>query len=372
MIKKSINIILLTLLACVFALSIVVLAEQKMESVTSSLGPLPVPRRVVDRPLVIGFQSGNMAYESSQRNYKQTQNEIGKRGWKLISNLDTTTPALQREGIENLINQNVDAIVVCYNQMEVIKDLIIKAREKGIGFYNIDTEVRDGVIINPTCANGVVGAQMAYYGINKLKERGNMLILTAESSQNPRRRCLPARALIDGDWPALTCVGFESMKIPGWDKDAFDITQNYLTKYNNDIQWVFAGWDTPGIFAARAIEEAGLTRKDCFVTGIDGGKQAYAEIRKGSPFIATMSEPFEQYTHITFEVIQQVQVDGIAPGEPGSIRPPDSAIIYVECVLTTPENVPAEGSSIHEVFKSTYYDPNDKEAWYFWGEPYRI
>ena len=158
--------------------------------------------------------------------------------------------------------------------------------------------------------------------------------------------------------------------ITSW-KDAYDITQNYLAKHDNDIQWIFAPWDGAGWSAAKAVSEAGLTREDVFITGIDGGSNAYSEIRKGSSFIACLSQPFELYTHDVCEVVNQVQIEGIAPGETGSIIP-HSRSIYGNGVVTSASNLPEPGTNIHEVFKDSYYNPNNKDAWYFWGKPYII
>jgi ABC-type sugar transport system substrate-binding protein len=370
MFNKSIKLIVLTLLIFIFVFWTVTLAEQSTESFTASI-PLPVPRVVTDRQFVLGLVYSELSMESFQRSWIQAQIEAEKRGWKLIANVDALTIDLQRNAVENLINQDVDAILVWLYMVEGYKDLVLKAREKGIGFYVMDeTAPRDGVIASPTIYNGVAGAKMAYYGINRLKGVGNVLILNELGVV--RERTFVAKGLIEcGQWPNLNIVGFEDMKSPGWEKDSFDIAQNYLTKYNNDIQWIFAPWDTPGIFASRAVEEAGLTRDDLFITGIDGGTQAYAEIRSGGPLVATISQPFELFTHTIFEVINQVQIEGIAPGAPNSMIP-DGRVIYLEPVLTTTENVPASGTNIHELFVDSYYDPNNKDAWYNWGEPYKI
>lgn len=368
MFSKSIKLFIVTLLIFVFAFGIVAFT-QETESITSTT-PLPVPRLVKDRQFVLGCNLGSIAGESSFRNWTQLNNEVEHRGWKLVANLDAATIDLQRAGVENLINQDVDAILLWYNTMEGLKDLIITAREKGIGFYLVDTELRDGVIINPTQPNGVVGAQMTYYGFGRLKGVGNVLILN-NMGHILRQRCFAAQGLVANEWPTLKLLGFENMKTPGWEKDSYDITQNYLTRFDNDVQWVFAGWDTPGFYAARAIEEAGLTRADCFSTGIDGGTAAYSEIRKGTPFTATMSQPFEEYTHIACDVINQIQLEGIAPGAPGSMVDP-TRIIYVTPQLTTPENCPMPGTNIHTLFTASYYDPEIKDAWYTWGKPYQV
>jgi len=365
MIKKSTKIIVLALIICVFAFGLVALAQT--ETVTSDT-PLPQPR-VVDKPKV-AFLGVNMTSESCQRNWFHAQIEAAERGWEMIGLVDLAESPEQRDAFENVINQDVDAIIIMYLTMEPLRDLILKAREKGIGVYCIDTEIREGVIINPTQPNGVVGAKMTYYGLDRTRGRGGVLILSI-TTHILRRRTFAARGLLDNDWPALEVLGYEDMPIPGWEKAAYDIAQNYLTRFGDDLDWIFAGWDTPGIFAARAVEEAGLTRDDVFITGIDGGTQAYAEIRAGSPFIATMSQPFEQYTHIVFEAIREIQVDGLGIGEPGSMIPP-STVYYVDPVLTTPENLPPVGANIHEVFAGTYYDASNEDAWYTWGEPYRV
>jgi len=368
MLSKGIKLFVLTLLIFVFVFGMFAFA-QETESLTAPT-PLPVPRVVKDRQVVVGILSSGLTSESAQRNWIHAQIEVAKRGWKMISNVDATTVELQRASLENLINQNVDGIILWYYTMEASKDLILKAREKGIGVYCLDTELRDGVLLNATQGNGTVGASVCHYGVDRLKEKGNVLILSI-TTHILRIRCYAAKGMIENEWPAVELVGFENMRVPGWEKDAFDITQNYLTKFNNNIQWIFAGWDTPGIFAARAVEEAGLTRKELFITGIDGGTQAYSEIRKGSPFTATMSQPFEEYCHLCFEAMDEIQVKGIAPGAAGSMIP-TSRTIYVLPVMTTPENVPQPGTNIHELFKASYYDPNNKDAWYTWGQPYKV
>lgn len=373
MFNKVIKLVILTLLILVFAFGIVALAAQKTESVTSAQ-PLPVPRVVIDRPLVLGYQMTEVAHESSQRIFLQVQNEAEKRGWKLIANTDADDVVKQRAGLENFINQDVDAIIVFNGVMETWEDLILKAREKGIGFYSIDTGLSDGVIINTTQQNGVAGAKMVYFGVDKLMERGggNVLVINCPEQLVYRQRSAAAKGLLETEWPEIEMVGYEIMQsiITSW-KDAYDITQNYLAKYDNDIQWIFAPWDGAGWSAAKAVLEAGLTRDDVFITGIDGGSNAYSEIRKGSPFIACLSQPFELYTHDVCEVVNQVQIEGIAPGENGSIVP-NSRSLYGLGVVTSSSNLPEPGTNIHEVFKDSYYDPNNKDAWYFWGKPYII
>ena len=95
----------------------------------------------------------------------------------------------------------------------------------------------------------------------------------------------------------------------------------------------------------------------------------YSMIRSGSPFVATVSQPFEYYVHPVFEVINQVEM-GIGPDHPDSLVPP-GRVIYATPYLTDETN----GTSIHAVFGYYGMDPDDPDAWFNWqdaGGPYKI
>jgi ABC-type sugar transport system substrate-binding protein len=189
-----------------------------------------------------------------------------------------------------------------------------------------------------------------------------------------RRRAYVAATLFERDFPAVDLLAEEFLILEGYPERAYNTAANWMTKYGNKLDWIFGAWDIPGIYAARAVEQAGFTRDDIFITGIDGGSQAYSMIRKGTPFVACISQPFELYAHTIFEAINEVQVKGIKPGARGSMVP-SSAVIYHTPVLTDETNVPEPGQSIHAVFNYYGYDPNDMNAWYNWkekGGPYMI
>ncbi len=369
---KKVLLMLLVVSMVISVVSVGAVFGEEMETFTSDV-PLPMPRVVTDRPLYIGYVCPTMAWESSQREWHHLQIEAERRGWEVISIRNAETGDLQRDALDTFINKNVDAMILGNLQMENVTDLILKAREKGIGSYVLDNVVRDGVFASTTQPNGLVGMQMFYYGINNLlkNQRGKILAVTRKGHANAGPRCYPVVAVAENFYPGLEVVGFEDLPMPGWEKASFDIAVNYITRYGDDLDWVFGGWDQVGMFAARAAEQAGYTRDDIFATGIDGGTQAYAEIRKGSPFVASMSQSFELFLHTLLEVIDQIQVKGIGPEEKGSMIP-EGRYIYCAPALTTEKTLPPVGASIHEIFADTYYDPNDKDAWYFWGEPYKL
>jgi ABC-type sugar transport system substrate-binding protein len=334
----------------------------------SAEDPLPMPKVKSDGKLELGWLVEEMTFESFARDYYQGELECKERGWSVYPVLDARTIDKQRDAMEIFIRRNLDAIVINYAQMESIKDLVIQAREKGIGVYCVDNSIVPGVIANATQYNGVVGSRMFYYGMEKLNGRGKVLFMNEARPVIYQERLYAAEGILVNCYPGMELVKHELCK---------DLEEYYtkavdnITKYGNELDWIFVYADLDGLGAIRAVEQAGFTRDDIFVTGVDGGSQAFAMIRDGSPLIATMSQPFEQYTHQIFEIIDEVQVRGIIPGSSESSIPA-GRIFYFDSVLTTPENVPPIGASIHEVFKDTYYDPSNKDAWYFTGTPYVI
>ena len=331
-------------------------------------GPLPMPKVKRDGKLELGWLVEEMTFESYSRDYYQGELECKERGWSMYPVLDARTIDKQRDAMEVFIRRDLDAIVINYAQMESIRDLVLQARNKGIGVYCVDNTLVPGVIANATQYNGVVGSRMFYYGMERLNGKGKVLFMNEARPCIFQERLYAAEGLLVNCYPGLELVKHELCKDL---EEYYTKAVDYITKYGKSLKWIYIFADLDGLGAIRAIEQAGFKRDDIFVTGVDGGSQAYAMIRDGSPLVATMSQPFEQYTHKIFEVIDEVQVKGIIPGSKGSTIP-GGRTFYFDSVLTTPENVPPIGSSIHEVFKDTYYNPNDKGAWYFKGDPYKI
>ena len=73
-------------------------------------------------------------------------------------------------------------------------------------------------------------------------------------------------------------------------KDHGKITSINMEKISKGV---WAGWDEPGMAAAAAIQAAGLKRSDIFVVGIDGNSAAIDQMKKDSPFTATVAQGFE-------------------------------------------------------------------------------
>lgn len=328
----------------------------------------PIPHALPDNP-VVAFVGHSLSSESCQRNVQHFEIECAARGWTSRVEMAGGELGPQHDMIETLINVGVDAIILQYVHVQGLTDVIAQAREQGIGVYCLDTEPMPGVIVNATMPGGIAGAEMAYYGLNRLGNVGGVVYISCKW-HIARRRAAAATAIID-DFSNMESLATEWVTMANYSGDSYDFMDNWLTRFGTDIKWVFGGWDTLGMFAAKAVLDRGYTAEDIFCTGIDGGAEAFRLIRDPSePFVASYAQPFELYCHTLMEAIQEIQVEGIAPYTAESMIP-ISKVIYCKGGLVTEENCPPSGASVHSLFE--YYDPNaGADAWYNWGDPYQI
>lgn len=339
---------------------------------------LPTPRVVKGRPLTVAFVTKGFESEATQRNYAHFKIEAAYRGWKIVE--VTSTAEKAGDAVRAVIEKDVDAIVGVYQYFDYWRDEVIMARKKGIGVYSIDTEIKPGVIVCPRQFDGAAGARVMETLIDMIGYKGNVAMLAYHMHEGVDRRNAGAEAI--ARWyerKGVRLVEYQDITYPGYDVQGYNIAQTWVRKYGKDLDAIFAGFDIPAIFAARAFQAAGYTSRDLVCGGIDGGKQALAAIRDPkNPFKVTYSQPFELYTHITCEVIDKIQVKGMPIDEAiASVGgDPTSGNVFLDGILITSANVPPAGATYYELHRYYGENPNDPNAWVNWYkkvklEPYR-
>jgi ABC-type sugar transport system substrate-binding protein len=341
------------------------------------VGELPAPRIVEGRPLVVAFITKGFESEATQRNYHQFKIECAYRGWEIIE----VTTALEKtsDAVRALIEKNVDAIVCSYSYFDYWLDEVKMAREKGIGIYSIDTEIKPGVIVCSRQFDGSAGARLMAQLIDAIGGEGVVGMLAYHMHEGVDRRTIAAESIARWYEKRGVVVDYQDITYPGYDVQAYNIATTWAQKYGEDMKAVFAGFDIPSIFAARAFEAAGFTSKNVIMGGIDGGQQALGSIRNpDSPFKMSFSQPFELYTHTTCEVIDLLQIKGVSINEALAKvgANPETGNVFLDGIVVTPFNVPPPDSTYYEVHSWYGEDPEDADAWINWWkkveiEPYR-
>lgn len=355
-------------------------SEEQSDAGSTSVGDLEAfddytrPRVVSDGKLTIAYIHGNPDSESQIRSTHQAEIEVAHRGWELVE-VVWPTVAEFRDNMLNLINQDVDAIMIGnVASMESYQDLIDLARENGIGVYNNDNMLIPGVIANATMPNGVAAMDLIYTIGQEHYWTDSIAFITKAVVQVANERIDPIKSLM-GAYSGMEVLATEDIGTAAG-TIAYDITRAWIEKYGDELTGVIGFADLLSFNASEAISAAGdPTGEKTWVAGFNGGSQAYGYIRDNTPYQYSYSQPFEAYTHNLFELIDQIQVQGINPGDEGCLISFSGATIYTNGLTTTRANVPEIGANIHSVFDYYGMDPNDENAWFNWteeGGPYTV
>lgn len=329
---------------------------------------------IVKEKLKVGLMIQYVNAESMIRNKYQAEIEAAHRDWELIVNEFETADKF-RDAFQSLMNQDVDAIILCNTEsMDSRVDLIKQAREKGIGVYCNDNQVVDGIICNSTMPGGVASMELAYKIGEDNNWNLNMCVLNYKTGQVHLERAYPFEALtgaLGQVYPNYKLLAEEdaSSGTQGSGQACYEFTQAWLQKYGDEMNGIFATCDEMAFGAVEAISQSGdTTGEKCFVSGIDGGNQAWRYIRENTPFQYCYSQPFELFTHKVFEVIDQIQVQGLNPGDEGCDISEWGETMYSTGIVVTRDNCPEIGQSVHSVYDYYGGDPDDADAWYNWTD----
>ncbi len=328
-----------------------------------------------DGKLKIAYLLDSLANDSSQRHWQQVQNECEMRGWELISETNVSgnyEADPTRQAFQNMMAQEPDAIVISYLDIPPIADLCVEANKKGIGVYCIGTDISDGILMNVNSNNSVIGAKVMAYVMDRLGGEANVMGFQNLWMTRGIRRDEVAMAMAGSKTYNVNTVETHEVTPEGFTDEMYGVTENWLTKHGNDIDFIWACWDGGGIVIAQAMAAAGYTEDDMFTVGMDGGNQAWAYIRSGEiPFVASLAEPFEYQVHQCFEGIEQLQVEGMHRGDAGCIVPKSGEYSTDHMtVMIDKNNVPQVGDNVHTLFQ--YYDADDTDAWYNQGTIYTV
>lgn len=324
---------------------------------------------IVPEGIRVGYLIRQIEAESQARSLRQAEIECYKRGWNLIPiiyEVDTNFV----DAFQNLMNQGVDAIILGSTESMGSKvDLIAQARNAGIGVYANDTMLVEGILSNCTMPNGTATMQLIYDIGSSHNWDMNIAFLTNVADQSCRERIEPAMTLTNGIYPSMINVGTEDVNSTtmGIAEACFTFAQTWLQKYGTDLDMIYTAADGYGFCMTEAVVQSGDPHgENTFIVGFDGGSKAWSYIRNDTPFKYSYAQPFELYTHNVFEIIDDIQVEGLNPGEKGCLIKESGDSLFFTGVTVSMDNCPEVGQSFHSLFD--YYDPDDTDAWWNWDD----
>ena len=328
----------------------------------------PHPRVKTDGSLTIGYISDKPEFESIQRILQQLRLECKHRGWNLIELYYENEQDL-RDKFLNLINQDVDAILTfSLTNMDSKQDIVAQARNAGIGFYNTDTQVVDGVISNSAMPDGLAGAKLMYTIGEASNWNEGIAVITKKSIQVHYERT-DVMSAIANCYAASKVLNEQDIAAVTYDElqAANDFAKTWVTQYGDELTGIITSTDYFGCPVAEALQQAGIG-DEVWVSGFDGGSQCWSYIRNNTPLRYSYAVPDELFVHMALEVINDIQVEGLNPGDEGCTISHPGETMYCEGIVIGRDNCPDVGTNIHAVFDYYGGDPDDQDAWYNWND----
>lgn len=207
-----------------------------------------------------------------------------KNGMKTIVVDAQDDSATQVSGIEDLIQQGADILLINPTDSAAISTAVEYANSVGIPVITLDRSSDSGDIVTLVASDNEAGGQMAAeYIIELLGENA----VVAELEGTPGASATRERGA------GFHSVANEKLQIVSKQTADFDRTQGLnvmenMIQGNGNIQAVFAHNDEMALGALEAINSAG---KDLIVIGFDGTEDALASIRNGQLTATVAQQP---------------------------------------------------------------------------------
>ncbi|MBX9953857.1 ribose ABC transporter substrate-binding protein RbsB [Peribacillus simplex] len=202
------------------------------------------------------------------------EKEAKEKGMKVTVVDAQDDTAKQISGIEDLILQKVDVLLVNPTDSAAISSAVKDANDAGIPVITIDRSSDEGDIETFIASDNVAGGEMAAeYLVKELGEKAKVVELEGVSGASAtRERGKGFHNIADKQLEVLTSQTAEFDRTKG-----LNVMENIL-QGNKDIQAVFAHNDEMALGAIEAIKAAG---KDIIVVGFDGNDDALKAVENG-------------------------------------------------------------------------------------------
>lgn len=266
-------------------------------SVTASAAEVP---EWLDQPLakpldevVIGITQNNAGVDSYQTTYEQAFKEYADElGVQAIVLDPQGDPAQQISQIQNLIAQRVNVLVVWPTNAKAVVPAVRQAKAAGVPVVITNSQIDDSgqdyieAFSGPnTVEEGRVAGRML---IEALDGKGNVVVIngrpgyaTAVNRENGFMEAI-------SEAPGIKVLDAQPAD---WNREkAQSVMENFITKYGDQIDGVFAADDNMGAGALNAIKGAGID-KDIKLVGATNFAVGYDAIKDGDYYGSVVQSP---------------------------------------------------------------------------------
>lgn len=281
----------------------------------------------------VAWVHSNAAAQSEQRVKAGFEEWLGDKGYDWnVSFLDSQgSGEATASNLQDAVSRGVDAIIITMSDLRASKAAIDVAVQAGVPVFSVDSGYVDGIEVDITTNNWAMSADVSPYLLDQLGGEGNLVFFRMAEHHGTRKRGDVMEKVLQ-EYGGINVLAEHNIDYTAFFEDTTSTMQDYVARFGEDIDAVWAPWDEPAQATINVMKAAGLT--DVKVIGIDGHPQAVAEVCKpDSMMVATVSQPFEKMGAQVGDWIQAIVADGQARAD---VIP--SEIVYMDAPLVTKQN----------------------------------
>lgn len=270
-----------------------------------------------------------MAQPGTQFYVEAFQGVAGEKGWdvNVIDTAGDVAAVISR--IEDMVIQNVDAIVINVDPSQVTAGLQAAA-DAGIPVLGMDAGSDPLLVTNVTSNGYAMAAETATYVADRINGEGNVVMFVFDAFPPVQVRGVVADAVF-GNYPDIAVLDRVTPDVSDGGIADSRAKMEAILAANPEpgsIKAVWAAWDQPALGALQAIEAAGREGEGIVITGIDANPQAREVIAAAGNFEASVAQDFAGIGAATADAVARVLA-----GE--ELR---QSVIYVPTKLITAAN----------------------------------
>ena len=279
--------------------------------------------------IVVGFSIFDMQFEFFQQMETGTRDAVESRGWKYILHDQKSDASLMVSGIQDLLVQGLDLLIVCPYKPEALGPVVKAAHDQGIPVVINDIgggdTPYDALVVSNNFEGGMMAADFVLENYSGTNQEAAIIKLDPSQTYSSMRG--------DGFKTVMEREGYEIVKelfCYGRSEEAYKIMQDILVAHP-DVRIVFAEDDPTAAAASQAARDAGVD--DILFVGFDGSEIGLSGIENGTMDATIMQLPYK---------MGGIAVDAgekLLNSENIDFDNPDAREILVEVELITIDNV---------------------------------
>ncbi|MFZ4755911.1 MAG: sugar ABC transporter substrate-binding protein [Miltoncostaeaceae bacterium] len=240
------------------------------------------PTKKAGYTFVVGYPNPSAAVPALKAQQDAVQAEVEKLGGKLITTDANLSVQKQVSDFQQLLGQNVDAIILSALDPNSLTPLLKKAEAQGVKVYANDVPYKAGLPAIPGFSStSLTGTDQAGYARAKYVAEnypGAKFALLGVGIPAPMLDYMVSSVK---DWGTKFGLKYvDRVDAPTDSPEAATKAASAILAKDKDVKVIFAATDSEALGAAQAVKQSGRT--DVIVIGNGGYKQGIEAVKKGA------------------------------------------------------------------------------------------